>query len=146
MHMHMHLHLFLCHKSDSVSCLFFAIDLSTELSIVDTKIGSHNSRIPILIGFSEVYLFLNLLHNYSIYFCVLNWPICGLCEGNYVVNYLATRGSELQSFVTGSLIQLLCRITKYGWLEEERFREITKEATNFLSQVHLLFSWNELTI
>ncbi|KAF3327052.1 exportin-7 isoform X1 [Carex littledalei] len=53
---------------------------------------------------------------------------------NYVVNYLATRGSELQSFVTGSLIQLLCRITKSGWLEEERFRDIAKEATNFLSQ------------
>ncbi|KAJ1689252.1 hypothetical protein LUZ63_013407 [Rhynchospora breviuscula] len=53
---------------------------------------------------------------------------------NYVVNYLATRGSELQNFVTGSLIQLLCRITKFGWLEEEQFREITKEATNFLSQ------------
>ncbi|XP_038977714.1 exportin-7-like isoform X1 [Phoenix dactylifera] len=53
---------------------------------------------------------------------------------NYVINYLATRGSELQTFVTGSLIQLLCRITKFGWFDDDRFREVVKEATNFLSQ------------
>jgi len=37
--------------------------------------------------------------------------------------------------VLGSLIQLLCRLTKFGWLDDERFWEVVKEATNFLSQV-----------
>ncbi|KAL1811235.1 hypothetical protein ACET3Z_021300 [Daucus carota] len=53
---------------------------------------------------------------------------------NYVINYLASRGPELQSFVTASLIQLLCRVTKYGWLDDDRFREVVKDSMNFLSQ------------
>ncbi|URE05704.1 hypothetical protein MUK42_19697 [Musa troglodytarum] len=54
--------------------------------------------------------------------------------GIYVINYLASRGPELQNFVVGSLIQLLCRITKFGWFDDDRFREVVNEATNFLSQ------------
>ncbi|KAM0891884.1 hypothetical protein ACQ4PT_026106 [Festuca glaucescens] len=60
---------------------------------------------------------------------------------NYVMNYLAARGPKLQNFVTVSLIQLVCRITKFGWLDDDRFREIFKEATDFLalaSQDHYL--------
>ncbi|KQK17379.1 exportin-7-A isoform X2 [Brachypodium distachyon] len=60
---------------------------------------------------------------------------------NYVMNYLAARGPKLQNFVTGSLIQLACRITKFGWFDDDRFREIFKEATDFLalaSQDHYL--------
>ncbi|KAJ8503871.1 hypothetical protein OPV22_004757 [Ensete ventricosum] len=53
---------------------------------------------------------------------------------NYVINYLASRGPELQNFVVGSLIQLLCRITKFGWFDDDRFREVVNEATNFLNQ------------
>ncbi|KAF2323697.1 hypothetical protein GH714_036637 [Hevea brasiliensis] len=53
---------------------------------------------------------------------------------NYLVGYLATRGPELQPFVTASLIQLLCRVTKFGWFDDDRFREVVKESTNFLSQ------------
>nr|CAD1829090.1 unnamed protein product [Ananas comosus var. bracteatus] len=53
---------------------------------------------------------------------------------NYVINYLATRGPELQNFVTGSLIQLLCRITKFGWFDDDRFKDVVKEAISFLSQ------------
>lgn len=53
---------------------------------------------------------------------------------NYLINYLATRGPELQSYVIGSLIQLLCRVTKFGWFEDDRFREVVKESMNFLSQ------------
>ncbi|XP_039690945.1 exportin-7 isoform X3 [Medicago truncatula] len=53
---------------------------------------------------------------------------------NYLINYLASRGPELEPFVLGSLIQLLCRLTKFGWLDDERFWEVVKEATNFLSQ------------
>ncbi|KAH9752574.1 Importin N-terminal domain-containing protein [Citrus sinensis] len=53
---------------------------------------------------------------------------------NYLINYLAKRGPELQSFVTASLIQLLCRLTKFGWFDDDRFRDLVKESTNFLSQ------------
>ncbi|XP_072984276.1 uncharacterized protein [Typha latifolia] len=53
---------------------------------------------------------------------------------NYVINYLATRGPELQNFVIGSLIQLLCRITKFGWFDDDRFRDVVKETMNFLNQ------------
>ncbi|CAK8571100.1 unnamed protein product [Lathyrus sativus] len=53
---------------------------------------------------------------------------------NYLLNYLASKGPELEPFVLGSLIQLLSRITKFGWLDDERFREVVKEATDFLSQ------------
>ncbi|KAF9587660.1 hypothetical protein IFM89_004492 [Coptis chinensis] len=53
---------------------------------------------------------------------------------NYLINYLATRGPELQPFVIGSLIQLFCRVTKFGWFDDDRFREVVKEAMNFLSQ------------
>uniref|UniRef100_M8CQS6 Exportin-7/Ran-binding protein 17 TPR repeats domain-containing protein n=1 Tax=Aegilops tauschii TaxID=37682 RepID=M8CQS6_AEGTA len=62
-------------------------------------------------------------------------------QGNYVMNYLAARGPKLQNFVTISLIQLACRITKFGWFDDDRFREIFKEATDFLalaSQDHYL--------
>ncbi|KAL5220326.1 hypothetical protein ABZP36_025039 [Zizania latifolia] len=52
---------------------------------------------------------------------------------NYVINYLATRGPKLQQFVTSSLIQLVCRITKFGWFDDDKFREIVKEATDFLA-------------
>ncbi|XVF00108.1 hypothetical protein REPUB_Repub03eG0256800 [Reevesia pubescens] len=53
---------------------------------------------------------------------------------SYIFNYLATRGLKLQPFVTASLIQLLCRVTKFGWFDDERFRDAVKESTNFLSQ------------
>ncbi|KAK8999110.1 hypothetical protein V6N11_070287 [Hibiscus sabdariffa] len=53
---------------------------------------------------------------------------------SYIFNYLATRGPKLQPFVTASLIQLLCRVTKFGWFDDERFHDVVKESTNFLSQ------------
>ncbi|XP_058785699.1 uncharacterized protein LOC131660492 isoform X1 [Vicia villosa] len=52
----------------------------------------------------------------------------------YLINYLGTRGPELQPFVTASLIQLLCRVTKFGWFDDDRFRDLVKESMNFLSQ------------
>uniref|UniRef100_A0A2N9IFV6 Importin N-terminal domain-containing protein n=1 Tax=Fagus sylvatica TaxID=28930 RepID=A0A2N9IFV6_FAGSY len=53
---------------------------------------------------------------------------------NYLINYLATRGPDLEPFVVGSLIQLFCRVTKFGWLDDDRFKDVIKEAMNFLSQ------------
>ncbi|XP_023537152.1 exportin-7-like isoform X1 [Cucurbita pepo subsp. pepo] len=52
----------------------------------------------------------------------------------YLINYLATRGPDLQPFVSASLIQLLCRLTKFGWFDDDRFQDIVKESTNFLRQ------------
>ncbi|CAM6032695.1 unnamed protein product [Sphagnum compactum] len=52
---------------------------------------------------------------------------------NYVVGYLASKGQELQPFVATSLIQLLCRITKLGWYDDDQFRDIVKEAMKFLT-------------
>ncbi|KAK2991729.1 hypothetical protein RJ639_032459 [Escallonia herrerae] len=57
---------------------------------------------------------------------------------NYLISYMANRGPELQPFVTGSLIQLLCRVTKFGWFDDDRFRDVVKESMNFLSQVCIL--------
>lgn len=51
-----------------------------------------------------------------------------------MITYLANRGRDLQPFVTGSLIQLFCRITKFSWLDDDRFRDVVKELMNFLSQ------------
>lgn len=67
----------------------------------------------------------------------MNLLLLFLSVGNYLINYLATRGPELQPFVTASLIQLLCRVTKFGWYDDDRFRDVVKESTNFLSQVTL---------
>ncbi|KAL8529314.1 hypothetical protein ACS0TY_006656 [Phlomoides rotata] len=53
---------------------------------------------------------------------------------NYLVNYLANRGPKLQLFVIGSLVQLLCRLTKFGWFDDDRFRDVAKESINFLEQ------------
>jgi exportin-7 len=40
--------------------------------------------------------------------------------------------------VIKSLIQLVCRITKFGWFDDDKFRDIVKEAADFLSLVSLL--------
>ncbi|GJP36962.1 hypothetical protein CLOM_g1463 [Closterium sp. NIES-68] len=53
---------------------------------------------------------------------------------NYIVSFLATKGPKAQSFVTASLVQLLCRISKLGWYDDERFRDIVDECTKFLAQ------------
>ncbi|CCI50333.1 unnamed protein product [Albugo candida] len=51
---------------------------------------------------------------------------------NYVLAYLAQKGPSLEKFVTTSLIQLVCRITKLGWFDDSQHREIVDEVTKFL--------------
>ncbi|TDH72778.1 hypothetical protein CCR75_000536 [Bremia lactucae] len=51
---------------------------------------------------------------------------------NYVLGYLAQHGPTLEKFVTTSLIQMVCRLTKYGWFDDEQHREIVTEVTKFL--------------
>lgn len=53
---------------------------------------------------------------------------------DHLVNYLASRGSSLESFVTASLLQLLCRLTKIGWLDDDRFKELVNVCASFLDQ------------
>lgn len=53
---------------------------------------------------------------------------------NYLINYLGTRGPDLEPFVIGSLIQLFSRVTKFGWFEDDSFREVVKESMKFLNQ------------
>ncbi|GAB4851808.1 hypothetical protein Ancab_031207 [Ancistrocladus abbreviatus] len=53
---------------------------------------------------------------------------------DHVISYLAARGPNLESFVTGSLIQLLCRVTKLGWFDDDRFGDLVKDSINFLGQ------------
>ena len=52
---------------------------------------------------------------------------------DYVLNYLAERGTTLQDFVLKSLVQLLCRITKLGWFDDHKHREIVGEVARFLT-------------
>ena len=65
------------------------------------------------------------------------WPNCTFSEGNYHINYLATGGPDLEPFVVGSLIQLLCPVTKFGRLDDDRFKEVMY----FLSKVMNFFSF-----
>jgi exportin-7 len=49
-----------------------------------------------------------------------------------VLGYLAQKGPSLEKFVTTSLIQMVCRLTKYGWFDDDQHREIVGEVTKFL--------------
>lgn len=47
---------------------------------------------------------------------------------NYLLNYLAENGPELESFVTISICVLLSRITKFAWFDEtEEHKEIVSQ-------------------
>ena len=45
-----------------------------------------------------------------------------------------SRGPQLEPFVATSLIQLLCRMTKLGWFEDDAYRALAEEARNFLEK------------
>jgi exportin-7 len=60
---------------------------------------------------------------------------------------LGSRGTQLESFVVTSLVQLLCRTTKLCWFDDDHFRSIVDDAKNFLnkgsggSPVSLVLGW-----
>jgi hypothetical protein len=93
--------------------------------------ASHCSSVLISVIYFSLFLF------WSVFFLIVTWIeffcVC-FVVGNYLINYLATRG-PLPHFVNASLILLLCRVTKFGWFDDDKFREVVKEATDFLSQV-----------
>ena len=52
---------------------------------------------------------------------------------NYLLNFLANKGPLLQTFAVTSVVQLLCRITKYAWFDEgEPIKQIVAETRKFL--------------
>ena len=51
---------------------------------------------------------------------------------NYVLNYLGEKGVVVDDFVVVQLAKLTCRITKLGWFDDLRFRDIVTETTRFL--------------
>ncbi|KAL2895726.1 Exportin-7, partial [Bienertia sinuspersici] len=53
---------------------------------------------------------------------------------NHVINYLASRSADLEHFVIVSLIQLVCRLTKLGWFDDDKFKDLINDAVNFLNQ------------
>jgi exportin-7 len=50
----------------------------------------------------------------------------------WVLSYLANTGPKVAPFVSSSLVQLLCRITKMGWFEDPSHQKITEEVSQFL--------------
>lgn len=50
----------------------------------------------------------------------------------YFLRYLAERGPGLEQYVITSLLQLLCRISKIGWFEDESMRLVADEGKTFL--------------
>ncbi|XAR48328.1 hypothetical protein NMG60_11031105 [Bertholletia excelsa] len=59
---------------------------------------------------------------------------------NYLINYLATRGPDLEPFVIGSLIQVFCRLSKFGWFDDHSFRDLVEESMKFLNQSTLHYA------
>lgn len=51
---------------------------------------------------------------------------------NYVLAYLANKGTQLQDFLVLALIKLVCRITKLGWFDDSTHRELADDVTKFL--------------
>ncbi|KAK9818400.1 hypothetical protein WJX72_012091 [[Myrmecia] bisecta] len=53
---------------------------------------------------------------------------------NYFLSYLDGRGPGLETFVSTSLVQLLCRMTKLCWFDDDSFRLIVDDAKRFLEK------------
>lgn len=79
------------------------------------------------------------------------WAQIGLEERvqlrNYVLNYLANKGPQLEHFVCLELSTLLCRVTKYGWNDTETHKSIVDDISRFLdaSEEHCIIGLQVLT-
>lgn len=93
-----------------------------------------NIRCPNLYGDPHYFCTLYALGLCPCFFFLI-WPVRLWYEGNLVINYLASRSADLEHFVTTSLIQLVCRVTKFGWFDDDKFQEIVSDSVNFLNQV-----------
>lgn len=52
----------------------------------------------------------------------------------YLLQYLESRGAGLEPYVTTSLVQLLCRMTKLCWYDEDQYRKIVDDASQWLEK------------
>ena len=61
---------------------------------------------------------------------------------NYVLTYLANHGTAAQPFVSASLVQLVGRMTKLGWLDDPQHQQIVTEVSKFLhaTPLHLVLA------
>lgn len=66
---------------------------------------------------------------------------------NYILNYLANKGPQLEHFVCLELSTLLCRVTKYGWNDSEIHKSIVDDISRFLdaSEEHCIIGLQVLT-
>lgn len=66
---------------------------------------------------------------------------------NYVLNYLASKGPQLEGFVSLELNSLLCRVTKLGWNDGETHKTIVDDISRFLeaSEEHCIIGLQILT-
>ena len=53
---------------------------------------------------------------------------------SWLLAYLERKGSNLETFVLSSLVQLLSRMTKLGWMEDDKYRSIIDDARAFLDK------------
>lgn len=61
---------------------------------------------------------------------------------NYVLTYLYNHGTGAQPFVSASLVQLVGRMTKLGWLDDQQHQQIVTEVSKFLhaTPLHLVLA------
>lgn len=52
----------------------------------------------------------------------------------YFLSFLDSRGPALEPFVVTSLVQLLCRMTKLCWFDDDTFQSIVDDAKTFLEK------------
>lgn len=66
---------------------------------------------------------------------------------NYVLNYLANRGPQLEQFVRIELNTLISRVTKLGWTDGEAHRTIVDDVSRFLdaSEEHCIIGLQVLS-
>lgn len=53
---------------------------------------------------------------------------------NYFLQYLESHGPALEPFVATSLVQLLCRMTKLCWYDDDEYRKIVDNASTLLEK------------
>lgn len=79
------------------------------------------------------------------------WLQIGLDERtqlrNYVLNYLANQGPQLEGFVIDELISLLCCLIKLGWNDGDTYKSIVDDISRFLdaSEDHCIIGLQVLT-
>lgn len=53
---------------------------------------------------------------------------------SYFLAYLDGKGPALEPFVVVSIVQLVCRMTKLGWFDDDAFRTIVDDGKVFLEK------------